>query len=330
MSPRRLPSRTLAGVLALSAVVGCGRKEAATPEQMKTQIAALERERAELRIALNQMVTKDRRLAGMPENGVRVGVPTPLVRNLVQRVVGGFVDSVTLILSNLKVHKAGKIKKVVSIGEYDLKVVIDEVTGKLATGKPEVTFGGNQITVALPVRVVSGTGDATITFKWDGKNVSGAVCGDMTIEQKVSGSVKPDSYPVSGGLLLTATTRQILADPKFPVVKLKLKVVPSPASWAAVQKILDEQEGVCGFVVDKVDIAGVLEGLIGKGFDVRLPTEKIKPMAIPVGIAPSMTVRGEPVTIAVQVGHLAITEHMIWLGADVTLEPAGAPAPRAK
>jgi hypothetical protein len=32
-----------------------------------------------------------------------------------------------------------------------------------------------------------------------------------------------------------------------------------------------------------------------------------------------MTVRGEPVTIAVKVGHLAITKHMIWLGADVGL-----------
>ena len=32
-----------------------------------------------------------------------------------------------------------------------------------------------------------------------------------------------------------------------------------------------------------------------------------------------MTVRGKPVTIGVKVGHLAITEHMIWLGADVTL-----------
>jgi len=48
-----------------------------------------------------------------------------------------------------------------------------------------------------------------------------------------------------------------------------------------VQGILDSKGGVCGFVIDKVDIKGVLEGLLGKGFDVRLPTEKLKPMAIP-------------------------------------------------
>jgi hypothetical protein len=328
VSPLRLQTSALAGALLLSASLGCGRKGAATPEEMQAQIQALERERGELRQTLSQMITKDPRLAGMPENGVRVGVPTPLVRTLVQRVIGGFVDSVTLTLFNLKVHKAGTIKKVFSIGEYDLNVVIEEVTGKLETGKPDVTFGGNRIAVALPVRVASGSGDATITFRWDGKNISGAVCGDMTLEQKVSGRVKPESYPVSGGLLLTATARQILADPKFPVVRVKLKVEPSAESWAAVQKILDAQEGVCGFVLDKVDIKGVLEDLVGKGFDVRLPTEKIKPMAIPVGIAPTMTVRGEPITIGVKVGHLAITQHMIWLGADLSLAPATPAGPK--
>ena len=49
------------------------------------------------------------------------------------------------------------------------------------------------------------------------------------------------------------------------MVKVKLKVVPSPESWAAVQKILDDKEGVCGFVLDKVNIAGVLEGLVAQG-----------------------------------------------------------------
>jgi hypothetical protein len=65
---------------------------------------------------------------------------------------------------------------------------------------------------------------------------------------------------------------------------------------------------------------------VGQGFNVRLPTEKIKPMAVPVGVAPTLTVRGQPVTISVKVGDLAITDHMIWLGADVALDlPPAAP-----
>jgi len=314
----------LSSALSLIALGGaCGRKDAASPEQMKARIEALGHERDLLRAKLGDLIANDRRLAGMPSNAVRVGVPTTLVRTLVERVGQGFVDSVTLKLTNLKVHKSGTIKKVIPIGEFDLNVAIDEVTGELKTGKPVVKFGGNRITVALPVQVVRGTGNATIDFKWDGKNVSGAMCGDMDIHQKVSGSVKPDRYPVEGGLLLTATTTQILASPKFPEVKVNLKVEPSPESWAAVQQILDSKEGVCGFALDKVNIRGVLEELLGKGFGVRLPTEKIKAIAVPVGIAPTMTVRGEPVTIGVKLGHLAITEHMIWLGAEVSVrDPA--------
>jgi hypothetical protein len=325
VSAQRLAAALIAGTLALSLSAACARRrDAATPEQMEARILALRLEREQLRAKVGDFMTRDPRLRGMPTSGVRVGVPTSLTRTLVERVVSGFVDQVTLRLTNLRVHKAGTVRKVVTLGDYDLSVRIDEVTGRLTTGKPEVRFGGNRVSLVLPVRVASGSGDATIDFKWDGKNISGAVCGDMTLSEKVSGGVKPEEYTVRGSLLLTATDTQILASPKFPVIRINLKVEPSAESWAAVQKVLDDQEGLCGFVLDKVDIQGVLEGLVGKGFRVRLPTEKITPVAVPVGIAPTMTVRGEPVTIGVKVGQLAITPDMIWLGADVTLGPRGA------
>ena len=107
------------------------------------------------------------------------------------------------------------------------------------------------------------------------------------------------------------------------MIKVNLKVQPSAESWAAVQKILDEQTGVCGYVVEKVNVLKIVQGLIDRGFNVRLPTEKIKPMAIPVGIEPTMQVRGQPVELAIKVGELAITEKMIWLGADVQRGDAG-------
>jgi hypothetical protein len=313
--------------LAASTGASCGRRSgAASAEEMRARIAVLEKEIPELRAKLGDLVNTDPRLQGMPTAGVRVGVPTTLARTMIERLVTGFVDSVTLKLSGLKVKKAGTVKKVVTLGDYDLNVVITEVTGHLKTGKPQVEFGGNRLKLSLPVRVASGTGNANITFKWDGKNVSGAVCGDMSVNEDVGGNVKPDEYPVSGALVLTAQAEQILAAPKFPVVRINLKVDPNPASWAKVQSILDAQTGMCGFVVDKVNIRGVLEGLLGKGFNVRLPTEKIKPLAVPVGIAPTLKVRDEVVRIGVKVSELTITEHMIWLGADVRIEEGAAEA----
>jgi hypothetical protein len=330
VSSRRLAARLVPAVLtgALALAACREREDRQTPEQIRAEIAALEKERDLLRPKLDQLISKDPRIAGMPKTPVRVGVPTTLARDLIERVVSGFVDNVTLELKNLKVNKKGTVKKVVTIGQYELHVVIKRVSGKLKTSKPTVTFGGNQITLKMPVTVASGSGNATIDFKWDGKNVSGAVCGDMEITQDVSGGVIPASYPVSGTLELTATAKEILASPKFPMIKINLKVDPSDESWGAVQKILDDKEGVCGYVVDKVNVLKIVEGLINKGFNVRLPTEKIKPMAVPVGIEPSMKVQGRQVDLGIRVGELAITHDMLWLGANVSVEvaPAGAAA----
>jgi hypothetical protein len=300
--------------------LACGRGDRTTPAELRAQLDALEKQRDALREKVNALMQGDPLLEGMPTQPVRVGVPTALARELITKVVTGFVDQVTLELKNLKVKKAGTVKKVVSIGQYELQVRIHRVTGKLKTGPPTLKFGGNQVSLAMPVTVASGSGRATINFKWHGKNVSGAVCGDMDITQEVSGGVKPANYPVAGGIVLTATAREILASPRFPLIKVNLKVQPSQASWAAVEKILEDKEGLCGYVVEKVNVLKIVQGLVERGFNVRLPTEKLKPMAVPVGIEPTMQVRGQPVELAIKVAELAITERMIWLGADVRVE----------
>jgi len=311
-----LAGLAVVAALAVVTVRSCG-GDAMSAEEMRRKIAALEAEREELRSRVDALVASDPRLGGMPDTEVRFGVPTGLARKLITRVVSGFVDQVTLVLENLKVHKAGRVRKVITLGEYDLDVRIDRVSGRLRTGEPEIEFGGNQISVALPIQIASGSGDATIHFVWNGKNISGAVCGDMDVTETVGGGVKPGTYPVSGSLELTATTQQILAEPRFPPLKVNLEVEPSEESWAKVRALIESKGGLCGFVLDKVDIPGILERLVGRGFNVRLPTEKIKPMAIPVGIATTLEVRGEPITLEITVGGLAITEHVIWLGVDV-------------
>ena len=320
MRAHSITSLALVGVAVIGASLACrSREDRKTPEQLRAELAALEKERDDLRAKLGELIASDPRLAGMPEQPVRIGVPTVLAREMITKTVTGFVDQVALELRNIKVKKSGKVKKVVTIGTYDLKVLINEISGKLKTGTPDIRFGGDQVALDLPVQVASGTGRATIDFVWDGKNISGAVCGDMEITQEVSGSVKPSDYKVEGTLHLTATAEQILASPKFPEVRIRIRVAASEDSWAEVQKILDSKEGVCGFVVDKVDIRKILLALLDKGFNVRLPTEKIKPIAIPVGIQPTMEVKGRTVNLALKVGHLKITEHMIWLGAEVAV-----------
>ena len=259
-----MSARIALGALAAAAALAgaCGRSDRTSPKELQQQIATLEAERDSLLAKLDTLMAADPIIQGMPTTPVRVGVPTSLAEELITKVVSGFVDQVTLELKNLKVKKTGTVKKVVSIGQYDLQVQIHKVTGRLKTGRPEMKFGGNKVSLELPVRVVSGSGRATIDFKWDGKNFSGAVCGDMEVQQEVTGGVKPASYPVAGALLLSATTREILAAPQFPTIKVNLKVEPSTESWAAVEKILEDKEGVCGYVVEKVNVLRIVQALI--------------------------------------------------------------------
>ncbi len=74
---------------------------------------------------------------------------------------------------------------------------------------------------------------------------------------------------------------------------------------------------------------GAVERLIEKGFDVRIPTEKVKAMALPVGVENTLLVRGEPVALGIRVGDLVITEHAIWLGAHVSVAVGGTAPPAA-
>lgn len=303
----------------LPASAGCGRQGRQTADEQRAEIAALEKERETLRARLDALSGNDPRAKGMPDASVRIGVPTTLAEDLIQRVATGFVDRITIELRNLKVRKHGQVRKVITLGEYDLQVTVNRVTARLKTGKPTVTFGGNKIAIAMPVGVVSGDWRSTLTFAWDAKNIGGAVCGDQTITQQVRGGVRPDRYAVAGVLSLSATPQQILAEPVFPLIQVRLRVKPSDDSWAAARKILDDKKGVCGFVLDRVDVMGNVNRLIDKGFTIRLPTEKLKPLALPVGVNPSMIVRGQRVGMNINVSDLAITREMIWLGADVVV-----------
>jgi hypothetical protein len=293
------------------------------------EIQSLEREIADLRTRLDALVPRDPRLAGMPKARARIGVPTTLMRELVEKTTAGLVDQVSLELRGIKVHKEGTIKKVVTMGQYALDVDLDRVRGRLRPGRPEVRFGGNSVAVSVPVDVVQGTGEATVHFTWDGGGMAGAVCGDLDITRKVSGSVKPARYVLSGSVRLGVTNGQILASPRFPETRLELQVEPSDESWAMLQAVLDEKKGLCGFVLGKVDVRKTVEQVVERGFKVRLPTERIKPLAVPVGFEPSLSVRGETLGLSVKVGQLVVTEHAFWLGADVSLASAP-PAPAGK
>jgi hypothetical protein len=102
-------------------------------------------------------------------------------------------------------------------------------------------------------------------------------------------------------------TLQLQATARIPPMRVLLEVEPSKQSWD-------------GFVLDRIDVLGIVRKIVAKGFVVRLPTEKIKPMAIPIGIEPTISVKGRPVELEIHLAELSIARELIWLGASVEVK----------
>lgn len=309
----------MAVLAVLSVVRSRAREGRQTTRELQADLATLKAERDRLRAEVIGAVSLDPRLVGMPDRPFRIGMPTTLAQGLVTTFVAGAADQVTLQLGNIRVRRQGAVRRVIHLGDYTLVVRVMQVAARLAAGTPDLRFGGDQVRLTMPVRVSAGSGSAEVDFLWTGRKVGGAVCGDMHVIEVVTGTVIPATYRLSGTLRLTTTDEAILVTPRLPALRVKVRVEPSKPSWDLLQRTLDSQGGLCGFVLDRVNIRGALEGLLAKGFDVRVPTEKVRPVALPVGIARTLTVRGTPVDLDVKAGGLTITKDMIWLAADVNV-----------
>jgi hypothetical protein len=318
---------SLAVALACAGLAALGCSPAppdAEREAWAAEFARLEGEVAGLEQRLAALVGADPRRASLPQGDVIFAVPTGFLRELIERVFIDVASRVTLTLGGIQARKTKTLKKGVPVGDLVVELLVDEVQGRLAPGRPEVVFGANEITLTLPVEVVDGSGEATVHLLWKGRRVARAVCGDLDVTERVSGRVIPDRYVLTGTLALAARDAEIVGTPRFPETKVQLRVDPSPETWRRVDALLASQQGLCGWVLERVDVKRVLaEQARVKGFGVRLPLHKIQPFRFPAGLRESVTVRGRPLALDVRTGDLRIDEHAVWVGARVRV---GGPA----
>ncbi|HEX7880101.1 MAG TPA: hypothetical protein VF720_11865, partial [Candidatus Eisenbacteria bacterium] len=249
-------------VLALAAP-GCARRASeAETRQWNGTLARLQAEQDSLRARAAELIMADPNLARLPSDPVVIRVPTSFVREVVEHLMTSVVDNITLRLSGIKAHVAKKVKKIVTIGEFKLDVEVHEVVGKLTTEKPEVGFGDGEISMSLPVNATEGTGTATLHFQWDGKRLADLTCGDLDVTKTLTGQVVPARYIIAGRMGLAVTDNKIVCTPIFPETRIRLRVEPTKAAWDTVNALLAEKHGVCGWVLDKVNVPSILEGII--------------------------------------------------------------------
>jgi hypothetical protein len=315
---RRAPCIAL---LALAlATAACSREPSAEQRaDWQAEIDALAARADALQAQLRARVDADPRRAGLPAGDVVIAVPTAFLDAIVQRVFSDVARRVDLTLTGIKTHKEKTLRKGrLPIGDVTADLFLEKVNGRLAPGTPKVAFGGDEVTLSLPVDVVEGSGDASLHVVWKGRNVAGAVCGDLDVRERVSGSVVRATYPLTGTLRFSAQGPDIVATPRFPETRLQLRVTPSAASWARIDAILASKTGLCKWVLEQIDVKALLaRQLQEKGFGVKLPLHKIKPFRFPAGLSDSVVLRDRTLALDVRTETLRIDDTAVWLGARV-------------
>jgi hypothetical protein len=304
------------------------RGSAPTAKDIEALTAERTKLRDELRVVLDQHNLLD--FANAPPGNIIVGVPTVLAGDLVGQMVRGLFSEVRLRLQNIKAHHEGDVKaKVVftqKVGHFDLDVDVKDVRAVLKPGEPQLTFGGDKIGIRLPVTVADGRGTANVRFRWQGKGLAGAVCGDMDVSPDVSSRVKPAAYTVTGEFRLAAVGEALVAEPRFQDVVLKIVLEPSESTWATlastVEDVKEDKNGICRMAIKKVDVRSIVQKTIAKGFELKLPAKLFKPISLPATVERSVSLQGRTLTLDARPLGLRVTPVMLWYG--VALGPESA------
>ena len=301
------------------------------PVAVAREIASLKAQRDSLVARGDTLVKNAELLQRIPSGDVLIGLPTPFVDQLVRDIITGWFHDVELHLKGLRVRKAGEVKakmvvKKRTIGSYDLDLTLDDVRGKLQPGEPKLSFGGDIIRIALPLRVASGSGKATIKFVWDSKGMASPVCGELAATREVSGTVRRADYDVQGRMVLSAVSGALMADPDFPELAVRLFIDPSPESVKVLEDLLATKGGACGIAVGKAKVGDRVLGLVDKGFLVKIPQKFFRPLRLPIAVETSVPMQDNRMALKVTPSGLAVTSAAIWLGANVGV---GAVAPKA-
>jgi hypothetical protein len=310
------------------------RRALGAPPPTRARLDGLIAERDALQASFQQKVVtrRENSLKDAPRGGVMIGLPTSLTESIIGQVVTGLFGETTLTLRDLKVHKEGevRVKMLVrkrTLGTYVLDVQIHEVQGILRPGTPDLAFGPGRIDLKLPVRLAEGRGNAQLRFRWDSKGLAAnAVCGDLDVTRSVSGGVEPKDYVVTGSFAIAASGNAITLGPRFPDLAMRVFVDPSDDAWKIVDGVIEEQRKGCEIALNKVDLKEKLGGILGKGFNVKIPQKIFKPIRLPAGVSQSLDVQGIKLALAVKPTGLLVARDRIWYGAEVAVSKT----PKAK
>jgi hypothetical protein len=285
----------------------------------KRQVQRLRDERRRLEAALESQLGGE--LSGAPPSGVVIGIPARTASHLATEMMTTLVPEVRLTLRDLAVRKAGELhgKVVVArarLGTYVVDVHLDEVKILLRPGRPRFAFAGERVGVVLPISLAQGEGRGTVRFRWDGRGVAGAICGDLEATGAIAGTVLPAVHTAAGAFAIAAEAGALVARPEFPDLRIRLEIEPSPKTWQLVDATIKKQGALCRGALGVADVREKIRGVVGKGFAVTVPGKLLPVVRFPAALRGEAELAGrfEMTPVA-----LSLSRGWLWYGADVTL-----------
>jgi hypothetical protein len=296
---------------------------------------ALERQRREVQRLgerLERRLREQSRLRDGSES-VLVGVPSGVAERLVGEALAGFGSGIRITLRDLKFRKADEVRAQLllgrrTVGRFALNVQVHEVGALLKPGPPKLRFGRDRVRVELPVAVEDGAGRATLRFRWDGKGMAGAVCGDVDVTHEVKARVPRHSQALEGALHVEVEGTAVVARPEFGDVPLTLPIEPDEEAWRFVDGLIAERGALCRTALRRADIPDKLRTTLARGIRVTVPRRLVeRPLRLPLAIDRDVALPGRSLELLARPTDVMLTSGRLWYGVSVALrEAASEPA----
>ncbi len=325
-------SRTIScAICALFSAVSCYRGPSAESQRLRAERDRLAAEKQELerelagKLQILAQVTKPIRAEGE----VLVAVPNRLLEKALQRALSDGLNGLTLHFQGLKVDTTETIKVKVllvklAVGRIVLRVVVRDLLGQVSVGAPSVHVGNGAIATKVPVTITGGRGRARMLFHWFGRGVSKAVCGNVAAALDVVGRVAPVALDIEATATLAVRDHQFVLNPKVPNPRVRLVIEPSTATWDAVEGVLNAQTGLCRTVLRQVNVPEKLRELLARGIPVTLPTEKLKPVHLPLVVTEQVEFDSNAIEVMATPSKLEIGSPYTWFVSSVHVQRAQA------
>jgi hypothetical protein len=299
----------------------------------QSELQALRAERARLQTELRATLADDARLVAAPGGGVLVGVPTSLVRRLVRETVTGPLSRTRLDFGDIHLKKRDEIetRKLgmnITLGFYDLQVDVKNVVATLRAGEPKLTFGAGRIAIDAPVRVEGGRARGTVSFKWDGRNVTGLLCGDLSGTHELEATIPSLALNVRGRFDIAAISDRVVARPVFAPIVVNFKVQPPQKTWDFLDTLIQSRNGVCESAIRRARVTERIREAVSQTFRAEVPRGWARPVSMPAGFEQEIYVRGQRAGLRVVPTGVSITKDRVWYGGNVRAGRAAPDRPR--